>query len=1372
MGSQFLVDEARVRKLAATRQGRLSLGGFAYQSAYAVARLASLYTGRRILALDGIPTLQRFDWAEDLDEVEKDGRVVFTQCKRVSDIGQAGKLADVLLNFAPKWLWTPADRRLSLRFRLVCTDRRFAESGPALLSKYRPRHGESSREDVIADVVNNLKSAPSRKSDRALWQEDAEIAGLAYLSESLWEQAEVIYLSDEIIADDPAGPLFRAEQEALAELLRMRFVLPKRQQQVLNALRGLVHSNVVAFDPTGRESLPVVDREPRVNNHADVYYALFEFQTPPEASPPFRVITRQFLDVAAGEPKKPFVARRPRWADVVHGESSAIRFLEREKTSELLAIIRDELLEQVGAEAALPMLLMLGAPGAGKTTLLLRVAARLVQEAQVVVAAPKLNLDQIEDLELEMFLQGIGRLEEGGLPVVLILDDPFFADSRWPSLLRRMATTSSRVVVLAASPEYLFQEFGSQVQGRQIDLTIFLLPRPMRAERAKLAVLYGRDPDLFARRDEDFLVLAMEASAGVSFGSIVERIWSTLNHGLSIDPKLRPEELPWTVRAYLAICYFNRFNLKCRDFLLKAILNLSERERPPDGFEYDLQRLLDKHGWSIFKATELGENLCWYGAAHPLIAVEAWRLRPVPSFDVADWIVRASLDTPGAEPDIGMLAALVESAQSTKKPFLARLAETWNQAALSGLVETRRLCSLIAGLLGESAKGATRHFIIGLRACLAREDDQSWLALWTLLRSADLPEVRSLKVKIDIKRVIAVANFFLVPAIAARFVIESRGQELNALFVARLNAVSGDEAFAGLVMEFVTVDAESAVVRMVAKQWLAKNATHQKFYSIASRLFGAKPDDHELYELASTWVTLNLDHPQVFRLAERVFDADPYYHIKAIEWIDSGRNHGEAYKLIEKLLRADDSDPAVLERAVRWIGDHSSNPQSGYLLSVMVSIRRRDYAIWQFATRWVGENITHPYAAAVLATLITSRVRTFTFGDAAGNLLRDELEAKETLAPAWPPIESPARDAQLRDLTFRVVRADLKGAERIFSLCAALARANPGVEEVRRLLLDVISENRAHKNVYWLLGPLVKWNPNDMEVRDLVIDWIKAKPDHPRAAEVLGPLVRSNPSDERARDLAVSWFLRNANKDDAYQLAPVLLAANPSDDAVSSAALAWVTNNWEHPKVSHVLPALIAASNGANGAAALGKRYLTTPERRGAIGVWGSLLVTSGAREEYIDWGLEQLDSSTSEKVKRAIVYQFSEASEHCLGALLRYLSAHDGEERRIWILNGVVVALLSTPELIEELLADCDLLRDKDVDTLLVGFLNGGGKSLELESFLATRLSRRYRKTGYQYISLAVRRNRGALAGILGLPDLDPRVRADLVAQDWQYRH
>jgi hypothetical protein len=167
MSDDFFIPEKRLLALKATPAGRSGEGGYNYQRAYAVARLAAMHTTQTLLGLADHPKLLRYDWADDLDELLGDGSVCFTQCKRVDDIGAPAKLAEVLSGFAPKWLWTPESKRAQVRFRLVGCDPRFA---PGFKK-------DTARTEAWAHFSSQLATVPSEQSDRAKWQLEADSIG-------------------------------------------------------------------------------------------------------------------------------------------------------------------------------------------------------------------------------------------------------------------------------------------------------------------------------------------------------------------------------------------------------------------------------------------------------------------------------------------------------------------------------------------------------------------------------------------------------------------------------------------------------------------------------------------------------------------------------------------------------------------------------------------------------------------------------------------------------------------------------------------------------------------------------------------------------------------------------------------------------------------------------------------------------------------------------------------------------------------------------------------------------------------------------------------------------------------------------------------
>lgn len=144
-----------------------------------------MVTSKPLFGFTDYPRHLRYDWGEDLDEVLDDDSVCFTQCKRIDNIGQPAKLADVLLGFAPKWLWTPLNSRDHVRFRLVNCDPRFRSDF---------RHTDA-REKVLDQFKKFLNTEPSPKSDRFLWQKDAVAVGFEALFDALWNKLSFVYLN-------------------------------------------------------------------------------------------------------------------------------------------------------------------------------------------------------------------------------------------------------------------------------------------------------------------------------------------------------------------------------------------------------------------------------------------------------------------------------------------------------------------------------------------------------------------------------------------------------------------------------------------------------------------------------------------------------------------------------------------------------------------------------------------------------------------------------------------------------------------------------------------------------------------------------------------------------------------------------------------------------------------------------------------------------------------------------------------------------------------------------------------------------------------------------------------------------------------------
>ena len=217
----------RLAALKATRAGRISLAGYNYQCAYAVARLAAMGTAHPVLLQSDYPKRLRYDWGEDLDELLNDGSVCFTQCKRVDDIGKPAKLAQVLMGFAPKWLWTPEAKRTQIRFRLVSCDPRFL----------RVFQKDTERDAVLVNFKSQLAAAPTPQSDRAKWRNEADSVGPEQLFDALWQTLDLVHLAKDVVPDDPTGSLLPAERAALDHLMARSVIWGDTQKDALARLK-------------------------------------------------------------------------------------------------------------------------------------------------------------------------------------------------------------------------------------------------------------------------------------------------------------------------------------------------------------------------------------------------------------------------------------------------------------------------------------------------------------------------------------------------------------------------------------------------------------------------------------------------------------------------------------------------------------------------------------------------------------------------------------------------------------------------------------------------------------------------------------------------------------------------------------------------------------------------------------------------------------------------------------------------------------------------------------------------------------------------------------------------------------------------------
>ncbi|MFC6020419.1 hypothetical protein ACFP2T_30145 [Plantactinospora solaniradicis] len=396
---------------------------------------------------------------------------------------------------------------------------------------------------------------------------------------------------------------------------------------------------------------------------------------------------------------------------------------------------------------------------------------QLIENGEIIGIDLGPNHGSFEPTSLDLFISCFQYLARSGRPVVLIMDDPLFAESQWDVLLKRVASLGASrggagVGVIAASPTFLMDSYGHTIRDRRIHLEFYQLESPTQQERRDLAVAFNREESSFSNRDDDFIVLAMEAATGISFNEIIGRIWETLNDGLAISTRARARDLPWTVRALMIVAFFHRYATTCPEDLLRASLAHSHDSTTYDTYAHELAMLQVTAGWTIFRRSCSGDSdnpINLVSTPHPLVAQRLWDLRPDRAFDITEWILPASVTVPSSAAHLAQVAEIGRhlSTAVNDHRLTQRLIEVWGVES----VPTWQFCRLVREL-GPMANHLT---VVPLRKRWKRRDRQSWLAVWSLIHRArrGTPESDHLQA-VDLPTCLRIADLSLDPAVAIK----------------------------------------------------------------------------------------------------------------------------------------------------------------------------------------------------------------------------------------------------------------------------------------------------------------------------------------------------------------------------------------------------------------------------------------------------------------------------------------------------------------------------------------------------------------------------------------------------------------------------
>lgn len=829
-----------------------------------------------------------------------------------------------------------------------------------------------------------------------------------------------------------------------------------------------------------------------VHNNASEYFR-----------PPFLTVNQEFIKEEKRKPRVPYIARPPQWADVVHGQNRESRFLEREQLGSLLSSIERKLLEplRAGTDRRLNTLFVTGAPGCGKSTLVRHAAALLVERGDVVVADLGVNHGRLAVEDLEAYVRGLAQLSQAGMPVLLLMDDPFFAGSGWDRLLERLAQpNNSGVAVLGASPTYLFEAYGRPLSGRQVVLSTFPLGVTTRTERSALVEMYGvratPGMDRAVQRREDLLVFAMETASGNSFSEIIARIWSTLNDGVAISPKSGTTDVEWPVLAFLLTSYMHRYYVMCPESLLRAYLTILAGNVRTD-FIRELSDLTLSEGWHIFRLSDRDSRTsrsAMIGTMHARVAERAWRLRPFRSIDHAAVLAQASAQVPDCAPQ---LAEFMLACQPLSSPWelgvVQRVAEQWRDNG----VTTADLGRLVHGLNGSPVALPFRG---ALRERLRHRDSQSWLAAVELIAlegrgSAERDRLSRVELPYCLKLADLSAGSALAIGLLGREGSQSRPGFVDRL-CASLEGKLGWELDSTLLI------------------WLMRNQDASQVLSHLPLIYDWLDTHPEAERVRVALLNWHTDHVSMIGDHETDLILD-----RTREWLsvlpDGQELFSRFFALVSALLDNGTPADALVGEVSSWANSDFSNSylRDGFLRLVI----RHASLVPQIAddtmTGAVEWLTTHPEENELRRTLLWLVLAAPDL-PAAGPLITDAI--------AWfiaHPTDNAIRDSWV-SLLPAVPLATLSEATR--SILGLLADHQPelGVRLALHLFARTLTCHRQAAEVISQTSAWISRHPEDRRIRIGFLNLMRELPGHPQAAAVITEARRwvfSHPKDADLR---------------------------------------------------------------------------------------------------------------------------------------------------------------------------------------------------------------------------------------------------------------
>jgi hypothetical protein len=480
-----------------------------------------------------------------------------------------------------------------------------------------------------------------------------------------------------------------------------------------------------------------------------------------------------------------------------------------------------------------------------------------------------------------------------------------------------------------------------------------------------------------------------------------------------------------------------------------------------------------------------------------------------------------------AATELGRLALYLDQEQEPgAKGFLGRLTALWNDAAATGEIEARDLYLMHSALFSQNSAAAHR-LRAGLRICIARRDEQSWLAFLALtceIGSTDAV-VGWLGPSFDPLSLIQVADFHLAPYRASRLLelFKNDASSRDAAFrrIIETHEHSNANILLSVLLKLCPGD---AAAQQCALDWLGNNLKQPQGAWLLKPLLKVRPRERLLRQYALAWIQANLNHPQSYYVLKLVIADNPgnsTVRKSLLEWAQNS-NHPSIRKLIEFFIIANLADETLRQSVLERLRNNPGDLQNHRLLAPLIKGSPGDKNVQEIAMSWVIQNSNHHQSYKIYKILVKANADDGVFIQNAIHLIESrpaDAQAHKFLAPL---AKSNPEDKRVRKYALSWIR-DNPESPQGYQLLAWLIRANSGDQELQQCALEMIQINPLHQQIYRLPAALIACTGSNEMLR--LGEALVANPQQPGRTAILAELLSAGEVEPRYIDLAIEYLI-------------------------------------------------------------------------------------------------------------------------------------------------------------------------------------------------------------------------------------------------------